>query len=121
MAHLVLNVVNCDRVPLGDEVLRRFIGGSGLGARLLLAPYTVEGDVFRTDQPRLLSETRFMQRPRQVSMDLHPDGDRFAFAGGSSPATVTLYRFDPPEVLTSVNISMDVRNAVHGLEIWPFA
>ena len=44
-----------------------------------------------------------------------------AFAGGSSPATVTLYRFDPPEVLTSVNISMDVRNAVHGLEIWPFA
>jgi len=43
-----------------------------------------------------------------------------AFVAGSSPATVTLYRFDPPEVLVSVNITMDVRNAVHGLEIWPF-
>jgi hypothetical protein len=43
-----------------------------------------------------------------------------AFVGGSSPATVTLYRVDPPEVLASVSISMDVRNAVHGLEIWPF-
>jgi hypothetical protein len=43
-----------------------------------------------------------------------------AFVAGSSPATVTLYRFDPPEALGSVNITMDVRNAVHGLEIWPF-
>jgi hypothetical protein len=43
-----------------------------------------------------------------------------AFVGGSSPATVTLYRFEPPEVLASVSITMDVRNAVHGLEIWPF-
>lgn len=42
------------------------------------------------------------------------------FVGGSSPATVTLYRFDPPEVLTSVNVTMDVRNAIHGLEVWPF-
>ena len=43
-----------------------------------------------------------------------------AFVGGSSPATVTLYRFDPSEVLASTSISKDVRNAVHGLEIWPF-
>jgi hypothetical protein len=43
-----------------------------------------------------------------------------AFVAGSSPATVTLYRFDPPELMISVNITMDVRNAVHGLEIWPF-
>lgn len=43
-----------------------------------------------------------------------------AFVAGSSPATVTLYRFDPPEALLSVNITTDVRNAVHGLEIWPF-
>jgi hypothetical protein len=42
------------------------------------------------------------------------------FVGGSSPATVTLYRFDSSEPLRSVNITMDVRNAVHGLEVWPF-
>ncbi len=41
-------------------------------------------------------------------------------AGGCSPATITVYRMDPAEVVTSVNITMDVRNAVHGLEVWPF-
>jgi hypothetical protein len=40
--------------------------------------------------------------------------------GGSSPATITAYRVDPPEVLRSLNVSMDLRNAVHGLEVWPF-
>lgn len=43
-----------------------------------------------------------------------------SFVGGSSPATVTLYRFDLPEIVASVNITMDIRNAVHGLEIWPY-
>ena len=42
------------------------------------------------------------------------------FVGGSSPATVTLYRFDPPEAVATVNLTKDVRNAVHGLEAWPF-
>lgn len=42
------------------------------------------------------------------------------FVGGSSPATITLYRFDPPHQLTSLNVTMDVRNAIHGLEVWPF-
>ena len=27
---------------------------------------------------------------------------------------------DAGAATTSVNISMDVRNAVHGLEVWPF-
>jgi len=39
---------------------------------------------------------------------------------GSSPATINLFRFDPPELVKSINITMDVRNSVHGLEIWPF-
>jgi hypothetical protein len=38
--------------------------------------------------------------------------------GGSSPATLTAYQFDPPEILKSINVSMDIRNAVHGLEVW---
>ncbi len=47
-------------------------------------------------------------------------GDGDTFVAGSSPATVSLYRFDPPEVIATVNLSMDLRNAIHGLEIWPF-
>jgi len=43
-------------------------------------PRKIEGDVFRPDKPRRWSETPFMRRPRQASIDLHPDGDRFAVA-----------------------------------------
>ena len=43
------------------------------------------------------------------------------FVGGSSPATVTVYRFGQREPVKSINLTMDVRNSVHGLEVWPFA
>lgn len=39
---------------------------------------------------------------------------------GSSPSTVALVDLKNTEVIKSVNISMDVRNAIHGLELWPF-
>ncbi len=45
--------------------------------------------------------------------------DDDTFAAGSSPATVTLYRFDTPEPVLHVTLSMDMRNAIHGLEVWP--
>ncbi len=41
-------------------------------------------------------------------------------AGGSSPSTVTLYDMDNEEVVASVNLTMDIRNAIHGLEPWPY-
>lgn len=39
---------------------------------------------------------------------------------GSSPATLNLYDISSSKLLKSINITMDVRNAIHGLEIWPF-
>jgi hypothetical protein len=39
----------------------------------MVASYTTEGDSFRADKPRRWSEAPFMRRPRQVSIDLHPD------------------------------------------------
>ena len=41
-------------------------------------------------------------------------------AGGSSPSTITLYDLKENRRLMSVRISTDVRNAIHGLETWPF-
>jgi hypothetical protein len=46
------------------------------------------------------------------------DGEHFV--GGSSPATVSLYAFEQPEPVATINLTRDVRNAVHGLEVWPF-
>jgi len=45
--------------------------------------------------------------------------DRF-IAAGSSPSTITLYDVGAGMPVGSVNLSMDIRNAIHGLEIWPY-
>ena len=45
--------------------------------------------------------------------------DRFVI-GGSSPSTITVYDLETNQVVGSVNLSMDIRNAIHGLEIWPY-
>ena len=45
--------------------------------------------------------------------------DRF-IAAGSSPSTVSLLDLQSGEHVLRVNFSQDVRNAVHGLEVWPF-
>jgi len=53
------------------------------------------------------------------SRGLCPIGDRFV-AGGSSPSTISLYDFEINQKVGSVNLTMDVRNAIHGLEPWPY-
>lgn len=45
--------------------------------------------------------------------------DRF-IAAGSSPSTVSLYDTHANQTVGSVNLSMDIRNAIHGLEVWPY-
>jgi hypothetical protein len=41
-------------------------------------------------------------------------------AAGSSPSTISIYDISTRQVVASVNLSMDIRNAIHGLEVWPF-
>lgn len=41
-------------------------------------------------------------------------------AGGSSPTTVSLYDLSKEARVKSVNITMDMRNAAHGMTLWPF-
>lgn len=50
---------------------------------------------------------------------LCPVGDRLV-AGGSSPSTISLYDFDSNQKVGSVNLTMDIRSAIHGLELWPY-
>ncbi|MCH9693514.1 MAG: hypothetical protein K0U72_03315 [Gammaproteobacteria bacterium] len=40
-------------------------------------------------------------------------------AAGSSPSTISLYDTESRQKVGSVNLSMDIRNAIHGLEVWP--
>lgn len=41
-------------------------------------------------------------------------------AAGSSPSTITLHDFESMQTKLSINLTMDIRNAIHGLEVWPF-
>lgn len=50
---------------------------------------------------------------------LCPVGDHF-IAVGSSPSTITLYDLETNQKVGFVNLSMDIRNAIHGLEVWPY-
>ena len=61
--------------------------------RIMVASYTVEGDSFRADKPRLWSEARVLQRPRQRFFDLHPDGNRIA-AVAAAPETQAAIKED---------------------------
>ena len=40
-------------------------------------------------------------------------------AAGSSPSTISIIDIAQGKRLTAVNLTMDIRNAIHGLECWP--
>ncbi len=42
-------------------------------------------------------------------------------AAGSSPSTITLHDLETMKTTLTINLSMDVRNAIHGLEVWPYS
>jgi len=41
-------------------------------------------------------------------------------AAGSSPSTISIYDLQESETLLSVGLSMDVRNTIHSIAVWPF-
>jgi hypothetical protein len=41
-------------------------------------------------------------------------------AGGSSPSTLSIYDLARGSRTMSLNLSMDVRNAIHGVAVWPY-
>lgn len=40
-------------------------------------------------------------------------------AAGSSPSTISIIDLKQGRTVTAVNLTMDIRNAIHGLECWP--
>ena len=47
--------------------------------------------------------------------------DDFTVAIGSSPSTITVVDLHSSTRVTGVNLTLDIRNAIHGLERWPAA
>jgi len=42
-------------------------------------------------------------------------------AAGSSPSTIALHDLEKVKTVSVVSLTTDVRNAIHGLEVWPFS
>jgi hypothetical protein len=101
----LLNHTNTDCVAFMDR------GGETL--RSWATPRFSLDELEHADLPEDLARQSFGRGLAVVSDDL--------FVAGSSPATVTAYGFDSPEPLARVTLTKDVRNAVHGLEVWPFS
>jgi serine/threonine-protein kinase len=66
--------------PSWSRTRQELFYSSAPDQRIMVASYSVAGDAFRPDKPRLWSDARFTLRPRQRSLDLHPDGERFALS-----------------------------------------
>ncbi|MDH3991388.1 MAG: hypothetical protein OEV47_00675 [Gammaproteobacteria bacterium] len=47
--------------------------------------------------------------------------DNNLVAAGSSPSTIALHDLEQARTRSIVTLSKDIRNAIHGLEVWPFS
>jgi hypothetical protein len=46
-------------------------------------------------------------------------GDKM-IAAGSSPSTIALHDLDRIKTVRTITLTFDIRNAIHGLEVWPY-
>ena len=116
------------RVPYGSHNSRPFRGGVIMNhtATDRIAVLDLRGRELESFPLRTYDESQLQNGELSKDLARQAFGRGLALpnenvvVGGSSPATITAYQFDPPRTLKSVNVSIDIRNAVHGLEIWPF-
>ena len=117
------------RVPFGSHNAQPFRGGVILNhtATDRIAMLDLRGRILKSFPIRTYDESQLQNAGMSKELARQafgrgltfPDGN--VIVGGSSPATITAYSVDDSRVLRSVNVSLDIRTAVHGLEIWPFA
>ena len=97
-----------------DANALRYTGrGEGEEDRAFEVPSFELGDLQEWDPSR-----NPIARP-QFARGLCVLNDRIV-AGGSSPSTVSLYDLAGNSRIGSVTLTKDVRNAIHGLAVWPY-
>ena len=65
------------RLPVWSRVRRELFYYAN-DQRIMVVPYTVDGDEFRAAKPRRWSDDQFAAPPDTFLFDVHPDGERFA-------------------------------------------
>jgi hypothetical protein len=116
------------RVPIGTHNAQPFLSG-------VIANHTAKNQIVymnKRGRQKLSFPIMTYDEANLLNSSLPADHARQAFGrglcvwhqqlviGGSSPATISVFDFDTQERVENFNITMDVRNAIHGLEVWPF-
>jgi len=102
--HMILNDTDRDAVSVIDE--------QGRCVRSLPLVRYDQQDLRYSDLPEDHARQAFGRGLCLVGSDI--------VVVGSSPATITAYSLSKHARLCSVNLTLDVRNAIHGLTLWPF-
>ena len=95
-----------------DNVLRYTGRGEGEEDRAMAMPKYNPDKLTHKTEDQKLARPGFARGLCPISSSV--------VAGGASPSTVSLYDLAQNKMLASVQLSNDVRNAIHGLEVWPF-
>jgi serine/threonine-protein kinase len=77
----------------------------GVNGQIMVTAYAVEGDAFRAEKARLLTNARYSPRGPARMFDLHPDGERFALA----PATPAQDDTNRDKVVVILNFFYELR------------
>ncbi len=102
--YTLTNDTASDRIALFDA--------TGRLHRSVPVPRHAQSRLAMADIPRDHARQAFAR-----GLCLTPDG---LVIGGSSPSTITVYDIENEVAVKSVNLTMDVRNSIHGLEIFPY-
>ncbi len=94
-----------------EQDLLRFAAAGGECA--FPVPRYGPGELTHTD----LDDSRIARQAFARGLCVLGDG---VVAGGSSPSTIALHNLDTLKTTLTVTLSKDIRNAIHGLEVWPF-
>ena len=95
-----------------DNVLRYTGRGEGEEDRAMAMPKYNPDKLTHKTEDQKLARPGFARGLCPISSSV--------VAGGTSPSTVSLYDLAQNKILVSVQLSNDVRNAIHGLAVWPF-
>ena len=106
--------------PWGEGVL--FNDTVADRVRLVLPDQEISFGVPRIDESRLthtdLDDSRIARAGFGRGMCLI---DESLIAAGSSPSTIALHDLGEARTCSIITLSHDIRNAIHGLELWPFS
>ena len=121
-------IYNYAKVPFKTHNVRPFKRGILLNDTFAekVSYMDLKGNVIESFQIKKFKENELLNAdlPKGHAKQTYGRGlcltDDGLIIGGSSPALISVYKLGCPKALKYVNITMDVRTAIFGLEIWPY-